>query len=70
MKLRSPSPLPSQVWLNRPDVQAALHARLVGKASFDFSTGLRYAFTAHSLLAAYNATLLPALRVLQVTYYY
>lgn len=39
----------SLVWLNRADVQAALHVKLVNKASFTFSTGLNYTFVIHSL---------------------
>ena len=53
------------MWLNRADVQAALHVRLVGKSSFQFSTELEYNYTAWSLLPEYNSTLIHQLRILQ-----
>lgn len=53
------------IWLNLPAVQSALHVRLVGKERFDFSTPLRYNFTAHSLLDSYKAVLAPHYRILQ-----
>ena len=52
-------------WLNLPTVQKALHVRLVGKPRFSFSTGLRYNYTAHSLVAAYKSPLSTHFRILQ-----
>eukprot|EP00911_Craspedida_sp_UC1_P000256 UC1_evm4s195 len=55
----------SQMWLDRKDVQAALHVKLVGKTNFSFSTGLNYTFTAGSLLHEYKERLIPAYRIMQ-----
>jgi serine carboxypeptidase-like clade 1 len=52
-------------WLNHPQVQRALHVRLVGKESFSFASGLQYNFTAKSLLAEYRDTLSKHYRILQ-----
>lgn len=52
-------------FLNLRKVQEALHVRLVGKKQFSFSTGLRYNFTALSLLDEYKAKLIPNYRILQ-----
>lgn len=55
----------TQTWLNLPEVQRALHVKLVGKSSFGFSTGLNYTFTTGSLLDEYKSTLIPNLKILQ-----
>jgi hypothetical protein len=55
----------TQIWLNLPEVQKALHVKLVGKSSFGFSTGLNYTFTTGSLLDEYKTQLIPNLRILQ-----
>lgn len=55
----------TQTWLNLPEVQKALHVKLVGKSSFGFSTGLNYTFTTGSLLDEYKSTLIPNLKILQ-----
>lgn len=55
----------TQIYLNLPSVQEALHVRLVNKTSFSFSTGLRYAKTWGSLLPEYKSTLIPNLRIMQ-----
>ena len=49
------------MWLNLPAVQDALH---VSRQRFDFSTGLDYNFTRHSLLDEYASTLVSAFRVM------
>jgi hypothetical protein len=51
----------ASVWLNLPAVQDALH---VSRQRFDFSTGLDYNFTRHSLLDEYASTLVSAFRVM------
>jgi len=55
----------STAYLNRKDVQEAIHVRLVGKDNFQFSTGLHYNFTAFSLLDDYKSSLIPNYRILQ-----
>merc|ERR1711953_796097 len=49
----------STTYLNLPSVQRAIHTKLVGKEQFQFSTGLKYEFTAFSLLEAYAEHLIP-----------
>ena len=53
------------VWLNLPEVQAALHVKLVGKKTFEWSAWLKYDYTAHTLVPTYNKTLIPAFRIWQ-----
>ena len=55
----------STAYLNLAAVQGALHVKLVGKSSFQFSTGLDYNKTKGSLLEEYATALLPNFRILQ-----
>eukprot|EP00755_Sulcionema_specki_P007838 Sspe_Gene.39311::Locus_18961_Transcript_1_1_Confidence_1.000_Length_1578::g.39311::m.39311/K16296/SCPL-I; serine carboxypeptidase-like clade I len=52
-------------WLNLPEVQEALHVKLVDKDHFSWSTGLVYNYTAWSLLDDYRTALVPNFRILQ-----
>jgi hypothetical protein len=52
----------SQLWLNLPEVQAAIHVK---PQQFQFSTDLSYEHTIGSLVDKYKTHLLPYLRVVQ-----
>merc|ERR1719272_1107848 len=53
------------LWLNLPEVQKALHVKLVDKPQYSFSTGLHYEFTTWSLLDEYKNLLIPNFRIMQ-----
>eukprot|EP01059_Diplonema_ambulator_P009302 TRINITY_DN19136_c0_g1_i1.p1 TRINITY_DN19136_c0_g1~~TRINITY_DN19136_c0_g1_i1.p1 ORF type:complete len:508 (+),score=88.37 TRINITY_DN19136_c0_g1_i1:48-1526(+) len=55
----------ANVWLNLQEVQTALHVKLVGKTSFDFSTALVYNHSEASLVDTYGETLIKNFRILQ-----
>ena len=55
------------VWLNLPEVQQAIHVKLVDKKQFSWSSALNYTYTAWSLLKDYNDTLIPNFRIMQYT---
>jgi hypothetical protein len=57
----------SLVWLNLESVRTAIHVQTFAESGrkFDFSTGLHYEFTAHSLLDLYAKTLVPNVRIMQ-----
>eukprot|EP00040_Diaphanoeca_grandis_P039304 m.258713 g.258713 ORF g.258713 m.258713 type:complete len:511 (-) comp36943_c0_seq1:277-1809(-) len=55
----------TMIWLNLPEVQKALHVKLVNKTQFSFSTGLHYEFTTYSLLDEYKNDLIPNFRIMQ-----
>ena len=55
----------SHEWLNLAAVQKAINVELVDKTSFEWSTGLNYTYTAHSLVETYNHTLIENFRIWQ-----